>query len=100
VARRLRERYGLDLVCITRGARGCLLVTASVSIEEPGRAVVVADTVGAGDAFTAALIHHLVRGTPLTRAAEAANTLGGWVATQTGGMPLPDAAIVGQVVAG
>ncbi|MCC6626904.1 MAG: carbohydrate kinase [Chloroflexi bacterium] len=97
-ARALRARYALDLVCLTRGARGCLLITAAETVEEPGRPAVVADTVGAGDAFTAALLHHWLRGAPLARAAAAANTLGAWVATQTGGMPPPDPAVLRQVI--
>lgn len=94
----LRARYALDLVCLTRGARGCLLVTAAETIELPGQPVVVADTVGAGDAFTAALIHHRLRGASLSRTAAAANTLGAWVATRTGGMPSPDPAVLRQVI--
>jgi fructokinase len=52
----------------------------------------VADTIGAGDAFTAAITHYLLRGASLATLNEAGNRWGGWVASQSGAMPLlPDA---------
>ena len=42
--------------------RGSLLVSHKETVEHPGFAVKVVDAVGAGDAFTACLAHHLVRG--------------------------------------
>jgi fructokinase len=51
----------------------------------------VADTIGAGDAFTAALTHYMLRGANLATLNEAGNRWGGWVASQAGAMPvLPD----------
>ena len=47
----------------------------------------VADTIGAGDAFTAALTHYLLRGASLATLNEAGNRWGGWVASQSGAMP-------------
>jgi fructokinase len=53
--------------------------------------VKVADTIGAGDAFTAALTHYLLRGAGLATLSEAGNRWGAWVASQAGAMPaLPD----------
>jgi fructokinase len=85
--RRLIQAFDLDLVCVTQGARGSLLVTESGAVEHPGFPVTVADAVGAGDAFTAALVHHYLRQAPLERINEAANRLGSWVATQVGATP-------------
>jgi fructokinase len=53
--RSLLRQFQLDLVAMTRGAHGALLVSADDTIDQPGFPVVVCDTVGAGDAFTAAL---------------------------------------------
>jgi fructokinase len=54
--------------------------------------VQVADTIGAGDAFTAALTHYLLRGAGLAMLNEAGNRWGSWIASQSGAMPpLPDA---------
>ncbi len=52
----------------------------------------VADTIGAGDAFTAAMTHYLLRGAGLDAAGlatlnEAGNRWGAWVASQKGAMP-------------
>ncbi len=88
-ARRLLASYDLKLVCITRGTNGSLLVSADECSEHPGFRVKVADTVGAGDAFTAALVHGYLRGTPLDAINETANRVGAWVASQPGGTPAP-----------
>ena len=100
-ARRLIEIYGAELVCITRGDGGSLLVTADACSEHPGFRVKVADTIGAGDAFTATLTHEYLRGMPLDRMNEAANRVGAWVASEVGAMPVVGeerlAAILGRL---
>ncbi|MGA8272042.1 MAG: carbohydrate kinase [Candidatus Sulfotelmatobacter sp.] len=90
-ARRLLSSYDLDLICITRGTNGSLLISAGERVEHPGFKVKVADTVGAGDAFTAALVHGYLRGTPLAQTNETANRVGAWVASQPGATPAPKA---------
>lgn len=86
----LRHEYNLKLVCVTRGAKGSLLVGEKYLHEHPGFRTTVADTVGAGDAFTAGLVHHFLRGAPLPVMNEAANRLGAWVASQRGATPAPE----------
>ncbi len=86
----LREKFGSKLVCMTRGARGSLLVGEEESSEHSGYRVHVADTVGAGDAFTAALVYHYLRGASVSTLNEAANRMGAWVASQTGATPPRD----------
>ncbi len=89
--RLLNEFPTLQMVAVTRGGYGSLLVTRDEWHEHPGIAVKVADTIGAGDAFTAALTHYLLRGADLHTLNEAGNRWGGWVASQSGAMPaLPD----------
>lgn len=78
------------LVCVTRGSCGSLLVSKDRAVEHPGFRVAVTDTVGAGDAFTATLVHHCLRGASLEEMNEAANQIGAWVATQAGATPVPD----------
>jgi fructokinase len=90
--RLLSEFPALNLVAITCGGEGSLLVTRNEWDRHPGLRVEVADTVGAGDAFTAALTHYLLRGASLATLNEAGNRWGGWVASQSGAMPeLPEA---------
>ncbi|MGC1902850.1 MAG: carbohydrate kinase [Candidatus Acidiferrum sp.] len=86
----IRDTYGLRLVCITRGAKGSLLVSPNEVNQHGGVRVVVADTVGSGDAFTAALTYHYLRHGSLATMNEAANRMGAWVATQTGATPPRD----------
>jgi fructokinase len=85
--RLLAEFPTLQMVAVTRGGRGSLLVTREEWHEHAGYPVKVADTIGAGDAFTAALTHYLLRGADLPTLNEAGNRWGGWVASQSGAMP-------------
>jgi fructokinase len=86
-ARAMRSRHGVGLVCVTRGADGCLLLDDAQEVDLPGRPIEVADSVGAGDAFTAGLISGRLRGWPLERCAHLANELGARVASREGAMP-------------
>ena len=100
-AERLLEEFPtLGMVAVTRGGQGSLLVTREEWHEHPGFPVKVADTVGAGDAFTAALAHYLLRGADLETLNKAGNLWGSWVASQAGGMPaVPDEVLAGMVEA-
>lgn len=86
-ARDLIDRWGVWGVFVTRGANGCLAVTRDGQVDLPGEPVEVVDAVGAGDAFTAAMIHGLLQGWPLNRIARFANRVGGVVAGKEGAMP-------------
>jgi len=89
--RLLAEFPTLQLVAVTRGEHGSLLVARDEWHEHPGYPVKVADTIGAGDAFTAAMTHYLLRGADLATLNEAGNRWGGWMASQSGAMPpLPE----------
>ena len=87
LCRVLIEKYRLDLVCLTKGENGSLLINERETVKHPGRKVTVIDTVGAGDAFTAALAIQYLKGMSLKRISEAANKLGSWVASQVGATP-------------
>ncbi|MBD1591965.1 carbohydrate kinase [Arthrobacter sp. S1_S22] len=52
---------GPALVALTRGANGPVLLSRSGRVDIPGETVTVADTVGAGDSFMAALISGLAQ---------------------------------------
>jgi len=88
-AQKLIAEYELELVCITRGGRGSLLVAEKKSSEHPGFKIQVADTVGSGDAFTAGLVHEYLHGASLDLMNEVANLVGAWVASEVGAMPTP-----------
>jgi fructokinase len=80
-------RYGWRAVAVTLGARGCALLADDTYVEERGRPVEVADTVGAGDAFAAAFMHGLSVNRPLREVAAFANRVGALVASRHGAIP-------------
>lgn len=87
-ARTLAAQTGCGFICITAGARGAGLLRNDRWHWEPGRAVKVADTVGAGDAFLATLTSQLLAGQHSDAACLArACRIGEWVATQPGATP-------------
>ena len=83
----VQDRYRLEGVWVTRGESGCLLRGGDELVECEGIEVAVADTVGAGDSFTAAMIWSLGAGWPLADSAQLANRVGALVASRPGGMP-------------
>ena len=58
----LRSNFGLDLVVMTRGAEGAVLISEEGVAEQPGVPAKVVDTVGAGDSFTASMTLGLLGG--------------------------------------
>jgi len=90
-ARALMEEFPVQLVCVTMGGQGSLLVGREGFDRHQGLPIHVADTIGAGDAFTAALTSYYLQGAPLATLNEAGNRWGSWVASQAGAMPeLPE----------
>ena len=86
---KLMRDFDLEIVCITRGGRGSLLLRGQDVSEHPGFKIRVADTVGSGDAFTAGLVHEYLHGASLNLMNEVANLVGAWVASEVGAMPTP-----------
>lgn len=93
----LLDAFPLKLVCVTRGARGSLLVSRYGKHEHAGIPAKVADTVGSGDAFTAALVYHYLRGASLAEMNGAANRMGSWVAGHTGATPARDERLLQEI---
>jgi len=88
ILRQLVDRHALRLAALTRGAKGSLLVTADGAASDlPGTPVEVIDTVGAGDAFTAAVTLGLLAGWPLSKLHAHAERVAAYVCTQPGGTP-------------
>jgi fructokinase len=81
------EQYSIEVICVTLGARGCLVCEQGMIHSAGGYAVTVRDTVGSGDAFAAAFLHGYHRGWPIEKAAAFANALGALVASRAGATP-------------
>jgi len=87
IMRQLLRKFGLKIVLVTRGERGAIATNGAEFAEHPGFAVRVSDTIGAGDAFSAAATHCLLRRMSVEKTLEVANRWASWVASQPGGMP-------------
>lgn len=73
LAARIRERWGIANVVVTRGARGVYAACGEAVFERPAFAVEAVNATGAGDAFTAALAVALGRGADWPQALELAS---------------------------
>ena len=88
----LAIRFNLRAVALTRGAQGAILLRGDDSSDCLGTPVEVRDTVGAGDAFTAALVMGLLRGDDLEAINRRAGAIAAFVCSQSGATPpLPPA---------
>jgi fructokinase len=89
----LQDELGVELIALTRGARGSVLIRGAERVEHPGFAAAPGgDNVGAGDAFTAVLIRLLALDRPLAWINQAANRYASFVASRRGATPaIPDA---------
>jgi fructokinase len=90
IMKELLRRFNLKFVFVTRGEHGAVATNGSETVEHPGFSVKVRDTIGAGDAFTAAAVHCLLAGMDLEKTLAVANKWAAWVASQAGGMPRMD----------
>ena len=94
ICRKLVEMYNLKLVILTKGTNGSYVITSCEEFFRPTPKVTVADTVGAGDAFTAGFVASLLRGKTIPEAHKTAVEVSAFVCTQHGAMPvLPDTLI-------
>lgn len=94
IMRSLAQRFDLQLVALTRGARGALLVRDEQVSDHPGVIASVIDTVGAGDAFTATLTLGLLTGLELEVINDRASRVAAFVCSQAGATPqLPNAIV-------
>lgn len=92
VLRHLAGRFSLQAVALTKGAKGSSLLVGGRLVSHPGSAIAVADTVGAGDSYTAALTLGLLAGHSPERILQFAHQVADYVCTQPGATPpLPPA---------
>jgi len=84
----LMNRFNLKLIALTKGAKGSLLQTENDQSFMEVTKVQIADTVGAGDSFTAVLVAGLLQNHELKRIHETATQVAAFVCTQDGAMPV------------
>lgn len=90
--RELIGRYGLRLVILTKGADGSEVIAPDAEYSVACPKVKIADTVGAGDSFTAAFVQAYLRGESLEDCHNLANRISAFVCSRNGAMPDYDVA--------
>ena len=86
--RQIMQAYDLDMLILTCGAEGSTVFTRDGMSHLPTNKVVVKDTVGAGDSFTASFIASLLCGMSLRDAHRIATNVSAYVCTQEGATPV------------
>jgi fructokinase len=81
------NEFGWQSACVTRGEKGCVMLVDGEYVEAGSYKVQAQDTVGAGDAFTAAYVHGLSLHWPPPEIADFANRVASLVASRPGGTP-------------
>jgi fructokinase len=84
---RVASEFAIKTIVITAGAKGCYCLVKDQFDYIPGVQVTVADTVGAGDAFSAAFMYLISHGITVQRAASIGNVIGAFVASSSGAIP-------------
>lgn len=84
----LLGKYNLKMLILTCGINGSYVFTPGNVSFQPTPKVEVADTVGAGDSFTAAFIASILKGKPVAEAHSIAVATSAYVCTRKGAMPL------------
>lgn len=87
VCHEMQELYGLQMVILTCGAEYSLVVAEGKQSKIATPKVKIADTVGAGDSFTAAFIAAFMQGASIAAAHRLAVDVSAFVCTQKGAMP-------------
>lgn len=89
----LLGKYNLKMLILTCGINGSYVFTPGRVSYQPTPKVEVADTVGAGDSFTAAFIASILRGKSVAEAHQVAVATSAFVCTKNGAMPILPAEI-------
>lgn len=84
----LLGKYNLKMLILTCGINGSYVFTPGNVSFQPTPKVEVADTVGAGDSFTAAFLASILKGKSVTEAHSIAVKTSAYVCTQKGAMPI------------
>ncbi len=85
---RLLNDFRIEMIALTKGGAGSLIRTNAERSWLESPRVTIADTVGAGDSFTAALAMGLLMKWPVNRVHQLAVDVSAYVCTQKGAMPL------------
>ena len=91
----LLGKYNLKMLILTCGINGSYVFTPGTVSFQPTPKVEVADTVGAGDSFTAAFISGILKGMTVADAHSLAVRTSAYVCTKKGAMPILPVDLIG-----
>ena len=83
----LSKKYSLNLIALTKGSEGSILFKEGIISKHDGYRINVEDTVGAGDAFVAALVTGLLKGYKLDDLHKKANRIASYICSKYGATP-------------
>jgi fructokinase len=84
----LKEDFNINTIIVTKGSKGAVLFSNDIFYYHKGYPVSVADTIGSGDAFLAAMISSFIDNVGEKDSLDFANALGALVASRSGGCPV------------
>lgn len=83
----IQDKFYIEKIVVTKGADGALLKCQTEIYSHPGFEITVADTVGSGDSFLAALLTGMINGDDPQNNLEFACSIGALIATYSGACP-------------
>ncbi|SNS73200.1 fructokinase [Ekhidna lutea] len=84
----VKDRFpNVEIMIVTLGKEGCQIMTKDVDLHIPAEPCQVKDTIGAGDAFSAAFVSDYLTHGDLTLAGQKANKVAAFVASSNGAIP-------------
>lgn len=85
LAKEVIKTYKIDIILCTLGENGAFCLTKDQLFHyDPGYQIILGDTVGAGDAFSAGFVHYYMNGMEIEDALHFGNAAGAMVSTTTG----------------
>lgn len=97
ICKNLLKTFNLEIVVLTKGTEGSCVVTQDETSFKKTPLVEVADTVGAGDSFTAAFVSSLLSGQSISNAHQIAVDVSAFVCTKHGAMPVLPESLLSRV---
>lgn len=97
ILEKLSRRFRLEMIVLTKGSRGSLLKTGNEESFLEAPAVDVKDTVGAGDAFTAAIVIARLHGKSMGEMHKVASDIAAYVCSSNGATPVLPHALAKRV---
>lgn len=86
-ARKIASEFDVKIVCITKGGDGYGILYNGKYSEHPAKKVEVCDTIGAGDAFSAAFLANYLKTNDIIDSGKKAAALGSFVASKKSAIP-------------